>query len=475
MAGTIERNSSNLHDDTTGLLVGYKNPLTGKEEPLAANALQALVSDAGILGTLVCDWQTGGTLSVSGSTGAASAIDSSVTVAGRPSLRVTMGATGTITIQFTFTSAITFAQLKTMQFPIRVSRNANADGSLAVFANPNLWIVGTSGSQWRYNQLIGGWRDSAWRTWSCPPGGATQGWSFGGSPLPTDSSSMDADTIASIRIVYTVNAQDAGETIWLGPITSGARRKGRVSVVMDGCYNSQNQYILPMMRAQGLRASLAVVNGLVGQSGSFDWTTLGRHYSDGHNVLHHTFDNTRTNGYVNATDWPTAASITADVAAGFADLTARGYTRGVGYGVWGYVLPWAAATGKTRQDLVTNAIRAGGMRAMRNGTPSGGSYTRLQSIAHPDYVDPMSVQGAIQITSTNSAQDVKDVVDRARDRGEWGIITVHRSVVSTPGSLEMTNANFDDWISYLGAQVRIGGVDCTPFDEVCSALGVSAI
>jgi len=440
-------------------------------------AVQALVSDAGILGTTFCDWSTGGSIAVSGSTGATAVLDNSVSIAGRPSLRITMGATGTLQVTFTFTTPATLAQLKTLQIPVRFSRNGTDNGATQVMAAPTLWLVGSSGSQWRYALATTGWRDSAWRVWSVAPGGTTQGWSFGGSPLPTDSSSMDADTIVSARLVYAVNAIDAGETLWLGPLTAGARRKGRVSVVMDGCYTSQDTNILPMMRAQGLRASLAVVNSLVGQSGSFGWSTLARHYSDGHNVLHHTYDATggKTNGYVNATDWPTAASITADVAAGFADLTTRGFTRGVGYGVWGYALPWAFATGKTRQDLVVNALKAGGLRAMRNGSVSGGPYTRLQSIAHADYVDPLSVQGAIQISSGNSAQDVKDVIDRARDRGEWGVITVHRSVVSTPGSLEMTNANFDDWISYLGAQVRLGGVDCTPFDEVCSSLGVSAI
>lgn len=46
--GIIERNIGNLHDQDTGLLVGYRNPVTGKQEDLNAPALQALVSGAGI-------------------------------------------------------------------------------------------------------------------------------------------------------------------------------------------------------------------------------------------------------------------------------------------------------------------------------------------------------------------------------------------------------------------------------------------
>lgn len=46
--GIIERNIGNLHDQDTGALVGYRNPVTGKQEDLNAPALQALVSVAGI-------------------------------------------------------------------------------------------------------------------------------------------------------------------------------------------------------------------------------------------------------------------------------------------------------------------------------------------------------------------------------------------------------------------------------------------
>jgi hypothetical protein len=44
---SIIRNIGNLHDDTTGALTGYINPVTGKEEALNATAVQALVSAYG--------------------------------------------------------------------------------------------------------------------------------------------------------------------------------------------------------------------------------------------------------------------------------------------------------------------------------------------------------------------------------------------------------------------------------------------
>lgn len=47
--GTIERNIGNLHDQDTGKLVGYRNPVTGKDESLDAASVQALVSRDWIL------------------------------------------------------------------------------------------------------------------------------------------------------------------------------------------------------------------------------------------------------------------------------------------------------------------------------------------------------------------------------------------------------------------------------------------
>lgn len=59
--GTIERNIGNLHDLSTGLLTGYKNPVTGKEESLDAAAIQSLVSGDGNGNTVVVGvkWASG--------------------------------------------------------------------------------------------------------------------------------------------------------------------------------------------------------------------------------------------------------------------------------------------------------------------------------------------------------------------------------------------------------------------------------
>lgn len=463
-----------LESSSTGSAIAFTAAavLTVTMAASTGDAIKALVSGEGKLGTLVTDWATNGSAAVTGSAGATVATDPSVLCAGYPMLKITIGAVGVLIMTFTFTTAITFAQLKTMQFPVRWSRNASGDGSTQNFGSPTLWIVGTGGGQWRYGVATSGFRDSATLTRSVAPGNATQGWAFSGTGPPTSTTSMDADTIASIKFVYAVNSQDAGEAFWLGPIFSGARRRGVVSVVMDGQYSSQSNFVLPMLRAQGLRATLFLQNSLVGSGGRMSWADISRHYSDGHDMSTWGYDGSKSGGYVNATDWPTGAAITADQAASFADLTSRGYTRGVGFSTWGgSALPYTYTVGKTRQDLVTGAIVAAGTRALLCGSVPNGSYERLQSIAHDDLLDPMFVQGAIQITNTDSATTITSIIDRARDRGEWAIIKIHRSAVSAPASLEMLNSDFDTWISYLGAEVGKGAVECIPFGEAFDKFG----
>jgi hypothetical protein len=47
---------------------------------------------------------------------------------------------------------------------------------------------------------------------------------------------------------------------------------------------------------------------------------------------------------------------------------------------------------------------------------------------------------------------------------------IHHCLLAAPASLEMLNSDFDTWISYLGAEVRKGAVDCVPFGEAFDKL-----
>ena len=430
-------------------------------------------------GQVVCDWSTGGTLSlISANSGDAVALDSTVLCDGAPMVRCTQGATGTYIADFLFTSPVYLGQLKGLHIPVRF--DANSLGAWTGTSNSlQVWLYDdTTGTrQWRLSASLRGLdagelRPGATHVLSFGPGGNSQGWSFGGASAPTSTTDLDSYSVARIRIVYT-NAVP-GAQCWVGPIRSNARRKGVVVVTMDGQYTSQDSYILPMRQAQGLRASLALQHNQIGVGGRMTEAQLTRaHDYGGHELIHHTYDGAKTAGYQSSGDWADAAAITADIAAGHAYQRARGWTRGVGYAVHGgSTHPYNASVSAARQAIVTAGYQAAGIAAIRRGNWVMGNLQRCQSIARPAAVDPYSVCGSIQVTSTDNAAAVTAVIDRARDRGEMAIITLHRSVVSTPGSLEMTNADIDTWTQHLGAQVRSGAVDCLPFGEACRQTGI---
>lgn len=101
----------------------------------------------------------------------------------------------------------------------------------------------------------------------------------------------------------------------------------------------------------------------------------------------------------------------------------------------------------------------------------GGSYERLQPISNPGSLDVYNVQGALQVSNTTTLQNLTDLVDRARDRGEMAIVLFHRSVVNSPAALETTNAIFDGFSAYLGSEVRKGTVENMTFGAALRSRG----
>lgn len=434
-------------------------------------------------GALVVDWNTNGALSLVSSNGGgeAVALDSSVTCDGLPMVKCTMGSTGTYIADFLFTSAITLAQMQSLQIPVRWSSNNTAfTGSSN---SVQVWLYDDTGGtrQWRTGASLRGadateMRPGVTHTLSFAPGANTAGWSFGGTSAPTNTSDMDAYTIARVRIVIGVPASVAGETVHFGPIRANGRAKPVVSIVMDGQYSSQHSYILPMLDAQGLRCSLAIQGSQVGQSGRMTTAQLSAAYDNGHEMIVHSYDSTKTTGYQNATDFPTQADVAADIDACQSLLVANGWTRGVDFAVHQSTNPYATSVSAARQSLVTAAYQAQGVKAIRRGSNAADAnwFLRSQSMARVSNVDPYSVQGSLQITSSHNAASVTGVFTNVKNRGEWGIITVHRSVISTPGSLEMLNSDFLTWIQSLADDARAGKILVLPFGEACRYYGLTA-
>lgn len=444
-------------------------------------ALQALVSKDGMTfaGTPVCDWQTGGVLSmISANSGESAALDSSVLCDGVPMLKCTQAASGTFIADFLFTTPIYLAQLTSLQIPVRFDSNSAAawvgsSNSLQIW----IWDDSIGTRQWRLNASLRALdatelRAGATHVISVAPGANSQGWAFGGTSVPTSTTDMDAYSIARIRVVFTNVV--TGAVAWVGHIRANGRRAPVVSIVLDGQYISQHNYILPILEAQGLRCSLAIQGNQIGSGGRMTVAQLSRAYGAGHEIISWGYDPKTGAGYQLAGDWADSASITADIDANNALMAANGWTRGVGYAVHGgSTNSYNSSVSAARQAIVTAGYAAAGVKAIRRGNWVQGVLERCQSVARPTAVDPYTVNGAIQWTSTHASADLIAIATRAKLRGEWGIITGHRSVVATPGSLEMLNSDLLIWAQSLGDDARAGKVDVLPFGEACRFYGLT--
>lgn len=410
-------------------------------------------------GTLLVDWGTTGTVSLVSANGApeAAAVDSSVTYEGYSSIKCTFKASSTFIANLAVTSAFTMSKMRTLQVPIYFTSNS---AFVAGTNHISIWIYdSTLAKTLRAIVDTSTLTPNAWNVISLAAGASTEGWAFG---TFTNTSDMDNETCPRVRIVVVTPAGTDNVNVWIGPITMNARRKGIVSLVMDGEYDSQKKYLLPMLDGYGLRSSLALVAGNVGSAGYMTLAQLQDAYANGHEMIHHTYSAAKTGGYANATDWPTQADIEADINAGYSYLTANGMSRGVGYAVHGHSYPFDQTVADARQAIVKAAYTATGTKAIRK---SVSVYNRLHSIARPG--SSFVCQGAVQVTSTHSSANIQTFIDYAESRGEWAIITIHRSVIdsATPAALEMTNANFNTWLSYLAGRARIGAVEVLPFGE----------
>jgi len=429
-------------------------------------------------GTLVCDWGSAGALATTGSTGTgfAFALDSTVQLNGKPAVKCTFPSDASaqnFDARWTPTNPIRLRDVQCIHIPILCTGVNNAMGGIG--APFEVWLVTDDFQNIRMQMSFGGGtgnpalgQPGAWHTYSFKRGGTAITGGAGFSILDPANR-----TIIRIRVTQaTTGAAANTNPIWIGEIRADVKRTpGRVSITMDGEYSSQYSIIHPLLSANGLRATCFLENAQIDQSGRCTAAQLGEMYAYGHDMSHHTFAGSKTNGYVNATNWPTSLSIAEDVRAQWADLRTRGWTRGIGFACWGYAYTFESTQTAARQQLVRDGLRAGGVVAMRKSSPYNGESKYLLPAARMP-VDPLVLSGAIQVTNTHTAQDVMTAIDEAEATGQWAIITLHRAVADgvTPSTLEMTASNMATWMAYLKTRVDAGGIRCAPFGETYSAL-----
>ena len=416
-------------------------------------------------GGIICDWQaTSGawTLTSANVGEVVPTPDPTVMIDGFPAVKcVFAAAVGTYSAKFVFTNPVSFAKFKTAQIPVVITGSDVTSGlsSFQVFA---IFSDGTSAKfQIPLNDIVPGkvhpMSFSRYAT-ATTSGGIT----FSTATMAT----FDTLTVTEMRIIMTAGVNSATYPVWVGPVRLDARSVGRVSIVMDGEYSSQYAIIKPLFDANGLKASLAITTADIGAGGRMTEAQIDQFYKEGHEIIHHTFDSTKVNGYINATDWPSAAVIAKDVRSQWEYMRSKGWTRGIGKAVTGFFSSFSGIAGTTaaRQRLVMEALRAGGAECLR----SSPAMDKQQMSIGNKGVPPYMLRGSIQATSTDTAASIMAVIDQAEDNGEWAIITLHRAVADSvaPGSLEMQTTALKTAIDYAGARHRAGGVIVAPMGEV---------
>lgn len=446
-----------------------------------APQIQALVSGGGILGgtqypgALVTDWGAAGVLTTTGSTGTAfaAALDTAVLCNGKPALKLTPPndlSAQTLIATWTPTNPLRLRDVQSIQIPVLLTA---LNGTNNDYTTLKVWLQTSDAKSIRLSMsgIITGYQSGVWQTFSISRGAAA---------VTQDAmSSLDTAgvTVTSIKAVIATTASGTVSPVWIGEVRADVKRTpGRVCIVMDGEYISQYSQIFPVMQSLGLVGSLAITGTDIGTSNSgyqrMTASQISEMYAAGWECIHHTYDGTKQNGYVNSTDWTTAALIAEDVRANWALFRTNGWLRGIGFGVWGWAYAFTSSQTQARQQLVRDGLRAGGLLAMRKGAPfNGENNTVLAPIARMP-VDPLVIHGAIQVTSTDTSESIIAAIDAAEARGELAIITLHRSVAdtATPGSLEMRIGQLTTAMQHLAQRAAAGGIAVEPFGATVSRM-----
>lgn len=411
-------------------------------------------------GTLLTNWKNGSLSLVSANAGEAVALDSTVLFEGQPTLKCTLGtvASGLFQAEMTFTTPVVQSYFNTIDIPIFCTKDYGQQ--IGNFQVIQIWLYTDTGKTLRPQPSI---------TSLSPNGFISIGYArdctYSGVDTPA---TTDGEKITKVRVIATSNG--LGGSFWLGNITMNKRfKKGSVLIYADGEYESQRDYLLPLLDKYGLKASLALTWKDIGQSGRMSYSDLEAAYQNGHTLINHTYGNIAT-GWDNNTDWPDSASIANSLKSAWADMRSRGWLRGVGHQVVGYTSGWDAGDPAATKQKVFDGVTGGEVKSLRQGSrllasSGAGALFDPQPVGGLPFV---MMYGGIQVTNTDTATNIQAVIDAAEQRGNVGVILFHRIVANTatPTSLEMKVSEAEAAIKYLAAKVNAGTINCLTVDQL---------
>lgn len=215
-------------------------------------------------GSVAVRWTDGTLTKTSAGAGEAAALE---TVDGEAWVKVTPSTTASsaIIIRFDLAKPVYFGYFKSIQIPLKYQDMSPTEIASAKFT---LWLYTSTGTV-RVNAIF----DKQWPNELVVESFCQDGYINVAQPT-TD---LNLNQVSRIDIVTTSGTSSAGKApFWVGPLTVNTRGKGKVIVRMDGNYDSQHKYILPLLERQGLRANLHLVTNQVEQAGRMTQAQLGR-------------------------------------------------------------------------------------------------------------------------------------------------------------------------------------------------------
>lgn len=426
---------------------------------LATDATTANLSGKELATREVANWITGGTLTkISSNAGEAIALDPSKPIDGKSSLKITLVPSTTFQCEFVLTKPISLGGFNSFDLPVWLpySHGQMLSGSVI-----QLWVYGSDANQYRpqyQNETV---PPSMWYRMAMGRDVTYAG--------TNAASYLDDYMVTKVRIVITVGG--TGGDLWLGPVTANKRwQKGGVIIYADGEYDSQRDYLLPLLDRYGLKANLALTWKDIGTAGRMTYSELDAAYAAGHNIVNHTYGPNAT-GWDNATQWPDSASIANSINAAWAEMQTRGWVRGIGHQVVGFTNGFTAGSTAATKQKIHEGLIAGNVRTLRQGGRFGAASPNVGGLYSPQ---PIGVPyryllGGNMSTSTDTQATIKAAFDAAARRGQIATWTLHRIVAnsSTPGSLEIKQTDAAACIEYLADLVRSGAVSAlSPSDIV---------
>lgn len=474
-------NPSLLPDPPEGesrLLVDHAGNLTLVNQDRVAQtldigAVQALVSGAGAIGRVVCDWSPGlGTMSITSGTGTA-ALDPSVMIGGKPAMKYTPGAAAeTGVARYVPTNPVRIQDIRSIQIPvIHTAQYGTLVGGTGIgTGNVQVWINTSTNKQLRLYLRDAGIAAGGANvyTWSASETTDTLVLNGGAVWLQPEGSgtvcSVENETVTFFQIAHFSSTASAAYPLWFGSMyVNRAAERGAVALRLDK--NSASQYAVawPIMQQHAVKATLALLTAAIGTGGNMTAAQIGEMVTGGCDVALHTHTTTKTTGYANATDWPTADAIAQDIAAGFKVIRLAGWRQAPGLLIEGFTGGYT--TGDiVRQRLLQAAFENIGVNTLSTLQGVSASY-RQQGYIGPQIGGASMRRLQCQVTlqaTTDVSFVLSQIAQAAADKTLMSIL-VHDVVAdsATPVGTQIRSSDF----AVICAAIRGSGAQSLTMGE----------